>query len=271
MTEVGILVLAMVLTGVAGGVLAGLLGVGGGLVIVPMLEFALGATGVDPAIRMQIAVATSLATIIPTSIASARAHYQRKAVDIELVRAWAPWIFAGALAGAWVGSQVHSRVLSGVFGCVALLVAVKLMLPLDERTITRTVPRGPAIVAAPSLIGFISTLMGIGGGSLTVPTLTFFGEPIHRAVGTSALFGLLIALPGTLGFIITGQSRPDLPYGSLGFVNWIGLILIAPATVLAAPLGARLAHAMDKRKLSLVFGIFLLIISVRMIYRTVQG
>lgn len=269
--EILMLCLAMLLTGVAGGIMAGLLGVGGGLVIVPMLEFALGVMGVDPAIRMQIAVATSLATIIPTSISSSRAHFKRNSVDVSLARNWAPWIFIGALAGTWVASQVHSRVLSAVFATVALLVAIKLILPMDEKSITRSIPRGPAMIPAPTLIGFISTLMGIGGGSLSVPTLTFFGEPIHRAVGTSALFGLLIAVPGTVGFMLTGYGNPMLPFGNVGFVSLVGLALIAPTTVLMAPFGARLAHAMNKRHLSLLFGSFLLIVAVRMLIRALQG
>lgn len=271
MFELAMLCAAMLLTGIAGGVLAGLLGVGGGLVIVPMLDFALGFMGVDPSIRMQIAVATSLATIIPTSISTSTAHYRRNAVDMDLAKKWAPWIFIGALAGTWVASQVHSRVLSGVFAGVALLVALKLMLPLDNKAVTRKVPEGPLIYPVPTLIGFISTLMGIGGGSLSVPILNFYGEPIHRAVGTSALFGLLIAVPGTLGFMITGHGNPHLPFGSIGFVNLPGFAMIAPATVLAAPFGVRMAHAMEKRHLTLLFGAFLLIVSVRMLIRSWQG
>lgn len=270
-SELIILCLALLATGMVGGILAGMLGVGGGLVIVPMLDFALGKVGVDSSIRMQIAVATSLATIIPTSLSSSRAHFKRDAVDLSLARSWAPWIFIGALAGAWVASQVHSRVLSGVFACVAFLVALKLILPLGAKAITRTVPTGPAIIPAPTLIGFISTLMGIGGGSLSVPTLTFFGEPIHRAVGTSALFGLLIAIPGTLGFMITGWGNPMLPFASVGFVNLLGLALIGPATALAAPLGARLAHAMNRRHLSMFFGAFLLIVATRMLFSALSG
>ncbi len=271
MLELIALCVMLLLTGLVGGVLAGMLGVGGGIIIVPMLDFALGVTGVDAAIRMQVAVATSLATIIPTSIASSRAHFKRQSVDVALARTWAPWIFIGALAGAWVASQVHSRVLAAIFGGVAALVAVKLILPLGQKTHSRQVPRGPAIIPAPVLIGFISTMMGIGGGSLSVPTLTFFGEPIHRAVGTSALFGMLIAIPGTIGFMLTGFGNPLLPFGSIGFVNLIGLALIAPATIVAAPLGARLAHAMNRRYLTLFFGVFLLIVSIRMLLRTLQG
>jgi len=261
----------MVLTGAIGGILAGLLGVGGGIVIVPMLEFALGFIGVDPSIRMHVAVATSLATIIPTSISSSRAHYKRDAVDVDLAKNWAVWIFIGALAGTWLASQVHSRVLTGIFAAVAFLVAIKMMLPMDNKTLTRGVPRGPTMVPMPTLIGLISTMMGIGGGSLSVPIMTAFGEPIHRAVGPAALFGLLIAVPGTLGFMMTGYGNPLLPAGSIGFVNLIGLALIAPTTVLAAPLGARLAHAMNKRHLTLLFGCFLLIVAIRMLVRTLAG
>lgn len=265
------LAVAMIFTGVIGGILAGMLGVGGGIVIVPMLEFALGFVGVDPSIRMHIAVATSLATIIPTSISSSRAHFKRDAVDVDLAKNWAVWIFIGALTGTWLASQVHSRVLTGIFAVVAFLVAFKMMLPLDSKTLTKGVPRGAAMVPVPTLIGLISTMMGIGGGSLSVPTMTAFGEPIHRAVGTAALFGLLIAVPGTLGFMIMGYGNPLLPAGSIGFVNLIGLALIAPTTVLAAPLGVRLAHAMNKRHLTLLFGCFLLIVAVRMLVRTLAG
>lgn len=271
MPELALLAIAMLITGVVAGVLAGLLGVGGGLVIVPMMEYALGIIGVDASIRMHIAVATSLATIIPTSISSARAHFRRQSVDVALAKNWALWIFLGALGGAWVASQVHSRTLSAVFAVVALLVAVKMMLPLDNVRFSHSVPRGWRIIPVPTSIGFISTMMGIGGGSLTVPSLTLLGEPIHRAVGTSALFGLLIALPGTLGFVVTGYGNPLLPFGNIGFVSLVGLALIAPTTVLTAPLGARLAHAMQKRHLTLLFGSFLLLVALRMIYRTVQG
>ncbi len=271
MFELISLSVAMILTGAVGGILAGLLGVGGGIIIVPMLEFALGFVGVDPAIRMHVAVATSLATIIPTSVSSSMAHFKRHAVDVSLAKHWAPWIFIGALAGTWVASQVHSRVLSGIFAGVAFLVALKMILPLDNKTLAEKVPRGPAMIPAPTLIGLFSSMMGIGGGSLSVPIMTLFGEPIHRAVGTAALFGLVIAIPGTLGFMLTGWGNPMLPYGSLGFVNLIGLALIAPTTILTAPWGARLAHATEKRHLTLLFGIFLLIVAVRMLIRTLQG
>lgn len=271
MFEVIAICLAMLATGLVGGVLAGLLGVGGGIVIVPVLELALGFADVDPSIRMHIAIATSLATIIPTSISSTRAHLAREAVDVALVKRWAIWIFLGALAGTWLASQLHSRALTGIFACVAFLVALKMILPLDNKTIAQGIPKGPAMIPVPTLIGLISSMMGIGGGSLSVPTMTAFGEPIHRAVGTAALFGLLIAVPGTIGFMITGYGNPLLPMGSIGFVNLFGLALIAPTTVLAAPWGARLAHSMSRRSLSLFFGSFLLIVAIRMLVKTLSG
>lgn len=261
----------MALTGLAGGVLAGLLGVGGGIIVVPILDIVLGLLDVDPAIRMQVAVATSLATIIPTSISSLKAHNARRAVDGELARRWAVAILAGSIAGTIVASRLQSVVLSAVFGTVALLVAIKMLLPLDDLTLAREPPCGPAGQAVPTAIGFISTLMGIGGGTLSVPILTLCTYPIHRAVGTAALFGLLISVPGTLGYIVGGWGDPRLPPGSLGYVNWIGFLCIAPATWLSAPWGASLAHRLPKRRLAFVFGAFLLAVALRMGWRVLTS
>lgn len=263
--------IAMLGTGVIAGILAGLLGVGGGIVVVPVLELVLGMLGVPVDVRMHIAVGTSLAVIIPTSIASARAHHSRGAVDVELAKRWAVFILIGAVIGIVIASQVGGVVLSTVFGIVALLVAIKMTIPLDEKTLADKVPGGFVAGLIPTTIGTISTMMGIGGGTLTVPALTLMSTPIHRAVGTSALFGLLISIPGAIGFIIAGWGNEFLPAGSLGFVNVLGLVLIAPVTVLAAPLGAKIAHALSRRHLSLVFGLFLLLVSVRMLYRAWQG
>jgi len=183
-----LLALAMLATGCVAGVLAGLFGIGGGIVIVPVLEVVLGFVGVDPAIRMHVAVATSLATIIPTSISSARAHHRRGAVDVEIVKRWAIFVLVGALLGAWIASQVHSRVLAVVFATLALLVAAKMVLLPESRNLTNGVPRAPWVVAIPTAIGCFSSMMGIGGGTFSVMTLTLFNVPIHRAVGTAALF-----------------------------------------------------------------------------------
>lgn len=267
MTDYFVLAGAMLITGGIGGILAGMLGIGGGIVIVPVMEAALTYLGVDEAIRMHVAVATSLATIVPTSIASSRAHHRRRSVDVALVKRWAVFVLVGALAGTVIASQVHSRVLSAIFAVMALIIAIKMILPLEGRTIAKEVPRGPLMPAIPASIGALSSMMGIGGGTLSVATLTLFNEPIHRAVGTAALFGLVISIPGTIGFMVTGFADPRLPPGSIGYVNLIGFALISPTTFLAAPLGAAIAHGLSKRRLSVLFGIFLFVVSLRMFYQ----
>lgn len=262
-----ILGVAMLATGTVAGVLAGLFGIGGGIVIVPVLEAALGLVGVDPAIRMHVAVGTSLATIIPTSISSARAHHERNSVDVDIVKRWGIFVLLGALLGAWIASQVHSRVLAMVFATLALLVALKMVLLPESRNLTSGVPRGPIVAIIPTAIGCFSSMMGIGGGTFSVMTLTLFNEPIHRAVGTAALFGLVISLPATFGFMVAGWGDLRVPPASLGYVSMIGFACIAPATVLAAPLGARIAHGFSEKRLGMLFGAFLVIASIRLFYR----
>ncbi|HNP35302.1 MAG TPA: sulfite exporter TauE/SafE family protein [Woeseiaceae bacterium] len=258
---------AMLATGCVAGVLAGLFGIGGGIVIVPVLDTALGLAGVDPAIRMHVAVATSLATIIPTSISSARAHHAKLSVDFDIVRRWAPFVLLGALLGSWLASQLQSQVLAILFATLALLVALKMMFLPGSRNITAAVPRGPLVLVIPTTIGAVSSMMGIGGGTFSVMTLTMFGESIHKAVGTAALFGLVISLPGTLGYIVTGWNDARLPPGSLGYVSLLGFAMIAPTSFLTAPLGAKIAHTFATRTLSMLFGLFLIIASMRLFYR----
>ena len=266
MEEWIILAAAMLAAGCVAGVLAGLFGVGGGIVIVPVLEAILGALDVDAAIRMHVAVATSLATIIPTSISSARAHHKHGAVDVEIVKRWSIYVFSGAILGAWIASQLHSRVLAIIFATLALLVALKMIFLADARNLTEDVPRKFWVPVIPAFIGCVSSMMGIGGGTFSVMTLTLFNTPIHRAVGTAALFGLVISVPGTIAFIVTGFNDVRVPPGSLGYVNLIGFALIAPATVLCAPLGAKLAHGISAKRLSMLFGLFLLIAAGRLAF-----
>ena len=265
MQELVILAVAMLATGCVAGVLAGLFGIGGGIVIVPALEYTLGLLGVDPAVRMQIAVATSLATIVPTSISSARAHHRRGAVDFEIVKRWTIYLLAGSLFGAWIASIVHSRVLAIVFATFALLVAIRTFFLSKVPNIREEIPRSPLIGLIPAMVGCVSSMMGIGGGVFLVMTMSLFGTAIHRAVGTAALFGLVIALPGTIGFIVTGLGDPRMPEGNIGFVSLIGFVLIAPATVLTAPIGAHIAHAFDEKKLTLAFGVLLVVVAARLL------
>lgn len=263
------LVVAMLLSGCVAGLFAGLLGVGGGIVIVPMMEVALSLIGIDPAIRMHIAVATSLAVIIPTSISSARAHHKRHAVDVTLVKRWAVFVLVGALVGTYVAAQVHSRVLSAIFAVFAFLISMKMLLRQQDKAVVSDVPDGFWVSLIPTCIGFFSSMMGIGGGTFSVMILTLFGKPIHSAVGTASLFGLFIAVPGTIGFMAAGWGNPLLPPLSLGYVSLIGFALIAPATVLTAPIGARIAHGLSQRNLNLVFGLFLLVAAIRMMTRAI--
>lgn len=258
---------AMLATGCVAGVMAGLFGIGGGIVIVPVLELTLGFLGVDPAIRMHVAVATSLAVIIPTSISSARAHHQHQAVDMKIIKRWAIFVLLGALAGTWIAAQVHSRVLAMIFATLALLIALKMMLLPQSRNLTEDVPRGPLVPIVPTAIGCLSSMMGIGGGTFSVMVLTLFNQPIHRAVGTASLFGLVISLPGTIGFIVAGWNDMRVPPGSLGFVSLAGFALIAPTTVLTAPIGARIAHSFSEKKLSMLFGAFLVTAALRLFYK----
>ncbi|MDX2145166.1 MAG: sulfite exporter TauE/SafE family protein [Rhodospirillaceae bacterium] len=263
------LIAGLIVTGLAAGVLAGLLGVGGGIVIVPVLYNVLATLGVAEDVRMHVAVGTSLATIIPTAIASARAHARRGAVDTSLVRAWAPFIGMGALMGAVAANLIDGRSLSLVFGVIALLVAVDLVRP---RTVHAQPAEGPPLHQpwagmVGGVIGFFSALMGIGGGTLTVPILSFLKFPIHRAIGTSAVFGLVIALPAATGYIIGGWGHDGLPPGNIGYVNLIGFALIAAITFVSAPWGTRLAHAAFGPVLRWAFALFLVATAVRMLAR----
>lgn len=260
------LVAALLGTGVVAGVLAGLLGVGGGIVIVPMLYHLFTLLGVDEAVRMHVAVGTSLATIIPTSISSIRAHHRRGSVDVALLKRWGPAVFAGVVAGTVVGTGVKGAVLTGVFAVVALLVAANMAFRKEGWTLRDHLPSRPVQAVLGVLIGGISVMMGIGGGTLSVPILSAFAYPIRRAVGTAAALGLIIGVPGAIGFLASGLGAEGLPPGTFGYVNLIGFALIVPCTVLAAPLGARIAHAIDPRKLRAAFAVFLFLTAARMIY-----
>lgn len=253
-------------TGLVAGFVAGMLGVGGGIVTVPVLEYSLRFADVPEDYRMHMAVATSLAAIIPTAISSARSHHARGAVDWALARRWAVPMLLASLAGSLVASHAPLAVLAGVFGSVALLIAAKMLLPLDHLRIAHALPGAVGGGALAALIGGVSAVMGIGGGTLAVPTLTLFGYPIHRAVGTAAFFGLVISVPGTAGYLLA-RPAADLPWMTIGFVSLAGLALIGPGSMLTATLGARVAHALSRRRLSQAFGVFLLLVGSRMLYR----
>ncbi len=253
----------LIVTGVVAGVIAGLLGVGGGLVIVPALDALFAYIGIDPAVRLHLAVGTSLATIIATGLSSARSHHAKGAVDWGLIKRWGPAILVGTLLGAWIASLLHGATLSAIFATVALLAAGNMLLGKADWTLAKQMPRGPFLWALGLLVGGVSAMMGIGGGTLSVPIMTLHGRPVRQAVGTSAALGLVIGVPGALGFIVTGWGVEGLPPWSLGYVSVIGFLAIVPTTVLAAPWGAKLAHWLPPTLLKKGFACFLLVMAAK--------
>lgn len=263
------------MVGVAGlgaGVLSGLLGVGGGIVIVPALDYAFSVAGVADEVRMHLAVGTSLASIVPTALASARAHRRRGALDSQIGARWAPLVAAGAAGGALLASAVRGSVLAGVFGVVALIMAWRMLRNTKSPSAAwgRWAGTGRGRVL-PATIGFISAMMGIGGGTLVVPALSGLGTPVHRSVGTAAWLGLWIAVPAAVAYVVLGLGRAGLPPWSFGFVNLLALAVLLPCTVLMAPAGARIAHGLSRRGLSVAFSLFLTLVGMRMLYRALTG
>lgn len=255
---------ALLATGAVAGVLAGLLGVGGGIVIVPVLFNLFPLLGIDEAVRMHVAVGTSLATIIPTSIVSARAHYQRGSLDLDLLKSLAPGVVVGVALGSWLGARAGGATLTAIFAVVALLVAANMAFRKEGMVVAPALPGGVVRQAIAVVIGGFSVVMGIGGGTLSVPILSAFAVPIRRAIGTAAALGLVIGLPGALSFIAAGLGVPDRPPGSLGYANLIGFALIVPTTMLLAPVGARLAHTIPPALLRKAFALFLFLTALRM-------
>jgi uncharacterized membrane protein YfcA len=262
-----ILPLALILagTGCIAGVLAGLLGVGGGIIVVPVLFTMLGFIDVDMAVRMHLAVGTSLASIVLTSLVSARAHHKRGAVDVALLKSWGVWIFLGSISGVLIANAISGGALTVVFGVVALAVALYMALTSPDFRLRDRLPSGVEGWASGFSIGGLSAMMGIGGGTLCVPYFNAFGFPVHRAVGTAAAIGLIIATPAAIGFIVTGWGIPALLQASLGHVNLLGLALIAPFTTMFAPYGVKLAHFLSPKLLKRAFAFFLFVTAIKML------
>ncbi len=258
-------ILALAATGAFAGTLAGLLGVGGGIVIVPVLFFVFQGFGVSPESAMTIATATSLATIIPTSISSIRSHRKKGNVDFTLLKLLAPFIFLGVLSGSWLVTRVDGALLTPLFGVIATLSALNMLLRTGKSALFQQLPGKLGRSVIGSVIGFFSSMVGIGGGTISVPLLTIYNYPAHKAVGTAAAIGLIISLPGALMMLIIGNTPADAPAGTYGLVNVAALFCIVPLTVLFAPLGAALASKLDALKLKKVFAIVLLITGLRML------
>jgi uncharacterized membrane protein YfcA len=256
--------LAYLLTGAVAGLMAGLLGIGGGLVIVPALALLFGARDMMGAHLMHVAVGTSLATIVPTSIASLLAHHRRASVLWPVVRTLAPGIILGALAGAALARSVSSSGLALFFGMFELGVALQLWFGVRPAA-HRTLPGPAGMNAAGGIIGSLSALLGIGGGTLTTPFLLWNGVDIRHAIGTSAACGLPIAVAGATGFAVSGSNAMAQLDWSTGFVYWPAAGMIVLASVPAAPLGARLAHWLPRHLLARLFALFLLVAGLKMV------
>lgn len=270
------LIVALLAVGGVAGLTAGLFGIGGGAVMVPALNYAFTAIGVPNEIVMHCAVATSAAVIILNASRSTRAHHTKGAVDMSLVwpkpkwwQSYGLWIGVGAFfAAIWMAPRLSSDVLTQLFAAVAVLVALQFIFGKPSFVLRQSVPRGPAPAFVGGSVGVLSSLMGIGGGNLSVPLLTLCGVPIHRAIGTAATFGLFIAVPASLGFILSGWDVPNRPFGSLGYVNGLGFALITLAAWPMVPLGVKLAHKLDATLLRRVFGICLALIAFNMMRKT---
>lgn len=259
--------LTYLMTGAVAGLMAGLLGIGGGLVIVPALAILFAQQGFAADAIMHYAVGTSLATIIPTSISSLLAHQRRGSVHWTVVRRMSPGILLGALASAWLAKQMSSSALAQVFGVFVLLVAGQLLLGVKPAA-HRQLPGAVVLGLTGSVIGLLSGLLGIGGGTLSVPFLLWNRVDIRLAVGTAASLGLPIAIAGTVGFVISGLHAAAQPGYNSGFIYWPAVAAIVLASVPAAPLGARLAHYLPRATLQRLFALLLVIIGVKMIFGT---
>lgn len=255
--------------GAFAGVLAGLLGVGGGIVLVPAFYYAFAGLGYESPQLMQICVATSLATIIVTSLRSVHSHNKKGAVDWDILKAFGPGIVIGAVIGVFVATSLRSSTLQLIFGCVGVLIGLYMAFGNAAWRLGETMPKGPMRAFFAPFVGFMSVLMGIGGGSFGVPMMTLYGVPIHRAVATAAGFGVIIAVPSVIGFLLADLPAGVAPPFSIGAVNIATFVIVISMTLLTAPLGARIAHAMNPKPLKRVFGGFLILVALNMLRKAI--
>lgn len=257
----------LLVIGAFAGVLAGLLGVGGGIVLVPAFFYAFSVLGFESPQLMQLCLGTSLATIIVTSVRSVLSHNKKGAVDWDILKTWAPGIVVGAIVGVSVAASLRSNALQAIFGCLAIIVGLYMTFGKKSWRLGEAMPTGlPRVILSP-LLGFLSVLMGIGGGSFGVPVMSLYNTPIHRAVATAAGFGVIIAVPSVIGFLLVSQAVA--PPFSIGAVNFVAFALVIAMTLITAPWGAALAHRMDAGPLKKVFGVFLILVALNMLRKAV--
>jgi uncharacterized protein len=278
-SELSELALLLVAVGALSGFLAGLFGIGGGAILVPVFYECFRLAGVPLEVRMPLCIGTSLAIIIPTSITSFRAHFNRGAVDMVILRQWWLPVVIGVLAGSVTARYAPERLFKIVFVMVAYSAATRLLLARDSWKIGEDFPKGPLMKLYGFVVGLLSTLMGVGGGLFLNLLMTFYGRPIHQAVATSSALAVLISIPGAIGYVYAGWPAAahypevvalQLPF-ALGYISLIGAVLVMPTSLLIAPLGVRVAHAMSKRTLEVAFGCYLLIVASRFVISLLGG
>ena len=258
--------IGLLCAGLIAGFAAGIFGIGGGFVVVPALMLVLPLLGGDKHQYAHVAIGTSAATIILTSLRSLRSHAKRGAVEFEILRAWAPWLIFGDAVGVILAGHVDGHILLLIFAIGVLLMSLNFLVPrLSDHVISDTMPGLAPRVAIAGGLGTFSSLLGIGGGTIAIMVMTLHGRSIHRAIATASGIGALIAIPSAIGFAIIGFREPGLPWGSLGYVNLPATIVIASMSVLTAPLGVAAAHSLPAGPLKRVFGLYLIFISIVML------
>ena len=272
MTEILGLLLTLCAAGAAAGITAGLFGNGGGFVVVPALVFVFSLLGDASADLIFVAIGTSLATIVVSSARAVQAHRARGAVDFDVLRSWAGWLIIGVVFGLAIASIANGKQLYGLFAVGVFCYAMYFLFPTLVRTrdLTLSMPTGLPRAGLASFLGGFSSLLGIGGGTITVITMVSCRRPIYQAVATASGVGFIIGLAGAIGFIFLGMGKPDLPLGSIGYVNVPALITVGAASIATAPIGARWAHSLNEDVLKRLFGVYLLIVSIAMFWKSLN-
>lgn len=263
LTELYPFIIGLAISGIIAGFLAGLFGVGGGAVLVPGFYQMLTSLGVSDDIRMHIAVGTSLAIIVPTSLLSFSKHKEKGAVDIGLLKSFIFSVPFGVACASVVTIFISGTSLRAIFAVMTFVISMKLLFAKDGWVFGNEIPGNPIRSIAGWLIGFLSTFMGIGGGVFNNTFMTMFGRPMHQSVATSSGVGVLIAIPGVIGYIWAGWGVAGAPPYSLGYINLIMVALVIPVTLFMVPYGVKVAHAISKRQLQIGFGLFLIVVSTR--------
>lgn len=260
---IAFLVVLLSIGGLVAGFVAGLFGIGGGGIMVPILYEAFGLAGVDSDVRMHLAVGTSLAVMIPTTVSSFRSHLRRGNVEVAFIKRLMLPVACGVVIGSIIAKSSGGSVLQWIWITVAVLIAVRQFVGSRLLLLGETIPKSRLLEAWGLIIGVISTLMSIGGGAFIITTLALYGRSMQQAVGTSSGFGPIVALPGVIGFMWAGWGAANVPPLSIGYVNLIAAACMIPAAVLAAPIGARVASAINKRALEIGYGVFMVLVAIR--------